>query len=258
MNGSPQGEPGTGEPASRVPGDGAQLETTQTDGAPPEIAAEAGEPGDDEPEGSGPLRRCALSRDQRPISELVRFVAAPDGTILPDVAQKLPGRGVWIELSRSAVEEARSRGVFSKSLKRKVTAAPDLAERVETLLHRRLMDSLALANKAGLVVTGAEKVSVALEKHRIAALFHGSDASRDGVEKLDRKFRAIRFAMGEAGDLADVIFEELTIDEISLAIGRPNVVHAALRSGGATDRLLENARRLRRFRGPRVPVVLST
>jgi len=200
-----------------------------------------------------PERVCALTRAAHRTEDLIRFVAAPDGTIIADVAGKLPGRGVWIECRRQAVVEAQRRNVFARSLKRTTIAAADLPDRVEALLLRRTIDALALANKAGLVVAGFTKVSVALESPGITGLLHGAEAARDGVEKLDRKFNAVMAAgPGNAG-LGDVIMTELTIDEISLAIGRPNVVHAALRSGGASANLLEHARRLRRFREPRAP-----
>lgn len=202
----------------------------------------------DETDRDGPVRRCAVSRREHPVGELIRFVAAPDGQLLADIGRKLPGRGVWVEARRSAVEEAVRRNVFAKSLKRKVTIEAGLPDRIERQLVRRLIDALALANKAGLVVTGAEKVSRALEKGNVRALLHGQEAARDGVAKLDRKLMAV-LPRGREADFADVILLELAIDEISLAIGRPNVVHAALRSGGATERLLETALRLRRFRG---------
>ncbi|MBX9927070.1 MAG: hypothetical protein K2Y05_11985, partial [Hyphomicrobiaceae bacterium] len=112
-------------------------------------------------------------------------------------------------------------------------------------------DALGLANKAGLVVTGFEKVSAKMEASEVIALLHGSDAAEDGAGKLDRKFAAIGKSARPGFDLDSVIVRELTIDEMSLAIGRPNVVHAGLRSGGATVRLLENAKRLRRFRAAR-------
>lgn len=192
-------------------------------------------------------RTCALSRERQPVDSLIRFVSAPDGTVLPDVVRKLPGRGVWISGDRASITEAARRNVFARGLKRRTIAPPDLADRVETLLVRRVIDALALANKAGLVVTGFTKVDAMLASGQAVALLHGNDASRDGADRLDRKLRAV----SGRPDAADVIVTELTTDEMSLAIGRPNVVHASLGSGGATARLLEHAKRLRRFREPR-------
>ena len=252
---------GPGDPAPRARG-GAIGATTVTDDA----ASGAGSNGAGQPQSinqSGPVRSCAVSRQSFPVVDLIRFVRAPDGTIVPDIAQKLPGRGVWVEASRGAVELAQKKNAFAKSLKKPCVAPPDLAARVEVLLVRRLIDGLGLANKAGLVVGGFAKIAASIESHDIIALFHGIDAARDGVEKLDRRLNTARnqaVVEGSAGrrsggqgggDLDSVIIRELTIDEMSLAIGRPNVVHAGLRSGGATLRLLETAKRLRRFRASR-------
>ena len=99
---------------------------------------------------AGPERTCAVSRTVLAPDRLIRFVRAPDGQVTPDLARRLPGRGVWVECSRSRVETAIRTGVFAKSLKQQVSASPDLAERVDKLLLRRAIDALSLANKAGL------------------------------------------------------------------------------------------------------------
>lgn len=215
------------------------------------VLDEGDHPGTDD----GPVRTCAVSRAAMPVTDLIRFVRAPDGTITPDVMAKLPGRGVWVEASRAAVAEAHRRNVFAKSLKKPCSAPPDLATKVEGLLLRRLIDALGLANKAGLLITGFEKLNAKIELSEIQVLFHGSDAAADGAGKLDRKFLAVQAARCGTGrglaDLDSLIVRELTIDEMSLAIGRPNVVHAGARSGGATLRLLETAKRLKRFRARR-------
>ena len=193
---------------------------------------------------TGPLRLCAVCRVQLPVAEMVRFVAGPDGSIIPDLARRLPGRGVWVELSRARVGEAVKRNAFARSLRRAVTVPADLCDKIEALLLKRLLESLALANKAGLLVAGFSQVDAAIEGGTTACLFHGRDAATGGAEKLDRKFTAINKAHGLTG----FVVTELTIDQMSLAIGRSNVVHAALISGGATTRLLDEARRLMRFK----------
>ena len=209
----------------------------------------------DEPELSGPARLCALTRTVRPIEELVRFGAGLDGIVVPDLGRKLPGRGVWVELSRARLQEAVRRNVFAKSLKRAVTAAPDLPDRVEALLVKRVLEALPLANKAALVIPGTAKVEEALDRGQVVAIFHGSDAAAGGQEKLDRKFRAVV----AGSDTQGLIVTDLTIEQISLAIGRANVVHAAIISGGAAARLLDEAKRLNRFRdGPQAsPMALT-
>jgi predicted RNA-binding protein YlxR (DUF448 family) len=192
----------------------------------------------------GPLRQCVVSRAQKPPEELIRFVVGPDGAIVPDLARRLPGRGVWVDATREAVAAAARKGAFARSLKRQVSVPPDLAAIVERLMARRLADALSIANKAGLVVAGFAKVDELIMRERAVVLVHAADAAADGVTKLDRKFKALA---GVEGKLAPVI-RELTGAEMSLAIGRPNVIHAAAAEGGATHRLIEEARRIGRYR----------
>lgn len=190
------------------------------------------------------MRRCIVTRAERSPEELIRFVVGPDGAVVPDLARKLPGRGVWVSADLASVAAAVKSNAFAKSLKREVAVAPDLPETVETLFVRRVLDALSLANKAGLVASGFERVEALLAEGRAAALLHGSDAAADGRRRLDRKFLAIQRDSGRSGAIVDW----LTIAELSLAIGRSNVVHAGLKPGGATNLLLREAERLRRYR----------
>ena len=160
------------------------------------------------------------------------------------MARKLPGRGVWVTAERSAIEAAVKQNAFAKSLKRQVTVPPDLPEAIDALFVKRLLNSLSLANKAGLVHTGAEKVEKLLDGGRAVALLHGVDGTAEGRRKLDRKFTAIQRDKGQSVPIVDW----LTIEELSLAMGRSNVVHAGLIQGGATKRFLSEAERLRRYR----------
>lgn len=198
----------------------------------------------DERRAESTQRLCAATRAQRPSDELIRFVAGPDGVIVPDLARRLPGRGVWVTAERAAVAAAAKSRAFAKSLKRKVDVPEDLAELVERLLVRRVVEALSLANKAGLVVTGFEKVDTLVARGEAAALIHGCDAAVGGRDKLDRKLAAVSRAAGCQPRIVDV----LSIEQLSLAMGRTNVVHAALIHGGATDRLLSEAERLVRYR----------
>jgi predicted RNA-binding protein YlxR (DUF448 family) len=200
-------------------------------------------------EGNGPLRTCIVSRVQKPPEELIRFVAGPDGTIVPDLARRLPGRGVWVEARRAAVTEAVRRKAFARALKQQVSVPPDLAELVERLLAKRLAEAVSIANKAGLVVAGFAKVEELIEAERAALLIHATEAAADGTAKLDRKFKAL---LGPEAAAA-VIVRELGNADLSLAMGRPNVIHAAAAEGGASRRLIEAARRLRRYRQGEAP-----
>lgn len=197
----------------------------------------------DAAQSEGSLRLCAASRVQREPDELIRFVAGPDG-IVPDLARRLPGRGVWVTADRDHVARAVKTKAFARSLKAPVPVADDLAEQVGRLLERRLGEALSLANKAGSVVTGFEKVDRRLASGEVVALVHGCDAADGGRDRLDRKFVAIAGSERAGGRIVTL----LTIDQISLAIGRPNVVHAALIKGGATERFLVEAGRLQRYR----------
>jgi len=206
-------------------------------------------------------RTCALTREPLTPEDGLRFVAAPDGTIVPDVGRRLPGRGVWLTNSRAVVTTAIRKGSFQRSLKRPVTAPEDLPDRVEQLLVKRVVEALSLANKAGLVTTGFTKVEIAVQRGALAFLLHASDAAEDGVAKLDRKFAAglansgagkTEVGPGEqsAEHLRQHVLDCLTSAELSLAMGRSNVVHAALARGGAATRFSREAERLRRYRAP--------
>ncbi len=192
----------------------------------------------------GPLRLCALTRVPRLADDLVRFVADPSGEIVPDVGCRLPGRGVWITAEKDAVAQAAKANVFARSLKRQVRVPSDLAERVENVLVGRVQQALALCNKAGLVSSGYDQVEALAASGEAAALLHASDGATGGREKLDRKYIAVQGAKG----LPAPILLSLSNQQMSLAIGRANVVHAALKPGGAAVKFLSEARRLERYR----------
>jgi len=193
---------------------------------------------------AGSERQCAVTRQTSEPDALIRFVRSPEGVAVPDLERCLPGRGVWVSATRELVEKAVKTKVFSRGFKAETRADDDLAMRVESLLVRRLCETVALANKAGLAVAGFQQVDAALDKGAVAVLIHGSDAAADGCHKLDRKFQAIQRDL----DRDAPIVTALTITEISLAMGRPSVVHAALIPGGLTERFLREAGRLVRYR----------
>jgi uncharacterized protein len=210
--------------------------------------------GDDQPGKSdeATLRLCAATRVERSIGGLIRFVAAPDGQMTPDIACRLPGRGVWITATRDAVAVAVKRNAFAKSLKRPVTVADDLPGRVESLLAARARQSLSMANKAGLIATGFMKVTEALDNGTVVAILAASDGAPDGIAKIERKFRAIHTAKIEAGaslaPIANLILTDFTGEELDLAIGRSNVIHGSLAPGAQSRNVLNDSLRLRRFR----------
>ncbi len=199
---------------------------------------------------SGPMRLCAVTRTVAPPEDLIRFVLSPDGEMVADLNCRLPGRGVWLTPERRTVELAVRQNAFAKSLKRQVKASPELAQRVEDQLLRRTMDALSIANKAGLVTTGFAQVDSILAKGGVIIVVHGNDAAAGGREKLDRKHTAVSAAHSRAAQLC----LELTIEQISLAIGGVNVVHAALNHGGAAKKFATEAGRLKRYRSGRQPL----
>jgi predicted RNA-binding protein YlxR (DUF448 family) len=184
-------------------------------------------------------RMCAVSRERLPEERLLRFVRAPDGTLVPDVKRKLPGRGVWVEARREAIAQAQRRKVFARGLQAQVTVPDDLAGEVERLFRARVVQALALANKAGLVVTGFDKVAEALGRGRVRFLLHAAEASEDGVRKLARP----------AAHSGATRSRLLTEAELNLALGRPHVIHAAAMEGAASAPLAADLARLAYFVG---------
>jgi uncharacterized protein len=195
---------------------------------------------------SATMRMCAVSREVRPIGELIRFVVAPTGEVVPDVKRKLPGRGLWITSSRRTVAEAVRRHQFSRGFKRDVRVAPTLPADTEALLVRSATEALAMAAKAGQVVSGFAKVEAALQQREIAALIHAFDGAADGIRKLDAIVRQRGEKHGESAEIPTV--NALTSTELDLALGRSNVIHAALLAGPASKTFLSRCQMLVRYR----------
>ena len=199
---------------------------------------------------SATMRMCAVSREVRPIEELIRFVVSPSGEVVPDLKRKLPGRGLWVSASRQAVAEAVRRNHFSKGFKRDVRAAPALATDTENLLVRSAIDALAMAAKAGQVVSGFSKVEGALAQRQaqspVQALIHASDGAADGIRKLDAAARQNAGINDES--LEFPVVTALTSEQLDLALGRSNVIHAALLAGPASKTFLSRSQLLVRYR----------
>ncbi|SHK62461.1 hypothetical protein SAMN05444159_3745 [Bradyrhizobium lablabi] len=197
-------------------------------------------------EKSATVRMCAVSRQVRPIDELIRFVVSPTGEVVPDLKRKLPGRGLWVSASRKAVAEAVRRHQFSRGFKRDVRAAPTLATDTEKLLIRSVIDALAMAAKAGQVVAGFGKVEDALSQGQAQALIHASDGAADGIRKLDATARQNAGINDESNRIP--VVTALTSEQLDLALGRSNVVHAALLAGPASKTFLSRSQTLVRYR----------
>jgi uncharacterized protein len=203
-----------------------------------------------DPMDAGPRKRtaaterlCVATRRVKPIADMIRFVVGPDGQVVADLKRRLPGRGVWVTATRQALAEAIRRKALARAFKREVWVQPDLADRVEALLERSALDALAIARKSGAVAAGFAKVEAALQRESVVALIHAADAGPDGVTKL----AAARRRAGLEAERAAVVtlFSSAQLD---LALGRANVIHAALLADRASDSFLARCRSLERFR----------
>ncbi len=192
--------------------------------------------GRDKDREDGPERRCIVTGESQPKAGLIRFVVGPDAQVVPDIMGRLPGRGMYVAADRDAIAKAATKGLFSRAAKQVVKAPEGLAEQVETLLARRVIELLSLARKAGQAVTGYEKVKDWLVKGQAIALVQASDGSERGKSKLRPPERKNGF------------IGCLTSQEMGLAFGREHAIHAALAAGGLGLRVVEEAARLAGFR----------
>jgi predicted RNA-binding protein YlxR (DUF448 family) len=199
---------------------------------------------------SATMRMCAVTREVRPIGELIRFVVSPQGEVIPDLKRKLPGRGLWVSASRRTVAEAVRRNQFSKGFKREIRAALTLPADTEALLVRSATEALAMVAKAGQVVSGFSKVEGALRDGQAQALIHASDGAADGIRKLDAIVRQKHGNPAESQEFPTgfPIVNVLTSAELDLALGRSNVIHAALLAGPASKTFLSRCQILVRYR----------
>ncbi|WP_282061186.1 RNA-binding protein [Roseobacter litoralis] len=185
--------------------------------------------------GDGPDRKCIATGEVQPKYGLVRFVVGPDSEVVPDILGKLPGRGMYVSADRASLEKAVSKGLFSRSAKQPVKVAETLVGEVETQLARRVVDLISLQRKAGRAVAGFEKVKNWLQMEEAEVLIQAVDGSGRGKSKLSTPHYGSYIGW-------------LTADELGLAFGRQTVIHGALASGGLTQRVVEEAQRLKGVR----------
>lgn len=195
-----------------------------------------------------PERTCILTRRKASKEELIRLALGPDGTVAPDVRARAPGRGAWIGVNRAELDEANSKGKLKGALQRAfktndVRVPPDLGERIEQALRQTALDRLGMEARASNLINGAERVQTAARSGKVHMLLHAADAGEDGRRALDQAWRV------GGGDSQGVIFPEgRTI--LSMALGRENVVHAALTDPAAASRVRHALARWRAFTGP--------
>ena len=195
------------------------------------------------------LRDATIDRERRDLvthqamdeSRLIRFVAGPDGAVAPDLGRKLPGRGMWVEASRASIDAAVKKNLFSRSAKTQLKPSADLADTVETLLFRRCLDQLGLARREGVLISGFEKSAASIRSGKAAWLIEAADGSSDGRGKL----------VALARHQTTKVCGAFSADDLSLALGLENAIHAVLLHGGRADRWTIEVERLAGFRSLR-------
>jgi uncharacterized protein len=179
-----------------------------------------------------PERKCIATGEVQPKAGLIRFCLGPDDLVVPDILARLPGRGFYVSADRAAIDKAAKKGLFARAAKQPVKVPENLADLVETLMLRRVIDLISLARKASGAVMGYEKVKDWLQKDKARVLIQASNGSERGKTKL-------RAPDGEGSFIGF-----LTAEEMGLAFGRERAIHAALGAGGLTTRVVEEAARL--------------
>lgn len=183
------------------------------------------------PEKQMPERRCIYTRETSSREMLIRFAVSPDGVVVPDLEEKLPGRGLWLTAHGDIIRRACAENAFSKAARRNVTVPADLPDRLAALINSRCLDLIGLARRSGVAVAGFEKVRAALEAGDVALLIEASDGADDGREKLARRAAGVE------------TLSLWTADLLGAPFGRDRVVHAAIFAGGLADRLSREAQR---------------
>ena len=158
---------------------------------------------------------------------MIRFVAAPDGEVVPDLKARLPGRGAWVTARTDLVARAAAKGAFARALKMKVRAPEDLAERVAGLLKQQALGALSMATGAGQVVAGFAKSEAAIAAGKAGVVLHGADGAPDGLRKLRQAARRV----SDEGAAGPQWITGFNSDELGLAMGRESVVHAVVKPG---------------------------
>lgn len=187
-------------------------------------------------EQTDPERKCIVSGEVQPKAGLIRFCLGPDGQVVPDVMNKLPGRGFYVSANRAMIEKAAKKGLFARAAKQAVTVPDDLADQVEAFVLRRVIEMISLTRKANAAVMGYEKVKDWLQSGKAVVLLQSSDGSERGKTKLRMPSENGRY------------IGCLTAGELGLAFGRERAIHAALAAGGLTTRVVEEAARLEGLR----------
>ena len=195
-----------------------------------------------------PERTCILTRRKGTKDELIRLALGPDGQVAPDVRARAPGRGAWIGVPRAELDAANAKGKLKPALQRAfktndVQVPADLGQHVEQALRQTALDRLGMEARAGNLINGFDRIETAARSGKVNLLLHAADAGEDGNRSLDQAWRV------GGGEPKGMIFPEgRTI--LSMALGRENVVHAALTDPAAASRVRHAVARWLAFTGP--------
>ncbi len=191
-------------------------------------------------------RTCIVTRDLMNCDEMIRFVIAPQGEVVVDLKEKLPGRGVWVTNSRQVIQSAIDRKLFAAGFKQKVSVSTDILQAIEKLMLAKISNGLSMAKKSGLVITGFAKVSALARAGDVKILLHASDGRDDGVAKIRSALVSCQSNDGYKKGLPQ-IFDRLGSAQLDVALGMSNSVHVALTQGGATRSLKKQITRLENY-----------
>ncbi|MGV8937983.1 MAG: RNA-binding protein [Allorhizobium sp.] len=191
-------------------------------------------------------RMCIATRESGTPETLIRFVAGPDGSVVPDLKRVLPGRGCWVKPSREAVEKALAKKLFARALKADVKADPELGALVDRLLAAQLAGMIHMARKASQFVTGSAKVEVAVRSGAAIAVFHSQEAAADGVRKIDQARKA--WHLGQETETIIPAFHLLSGAEMDELMGQNAFIHAAALAGQAGEGVVKRANLLEQYR----------
>ncbi len=194
----------------------------------------------------GNSRMCIVTRETGSPDELIRFVAAPDGKVVPDLKRTLPGRGCWVKIDRTLVERAVAKKFFGRALKRDVEVTDSLPAEVDKLLSLQVMQMMNMARKASQFITGAAKVDVAIRSGSAIAVFHATDAAEDGVRKINQARKAWHLGTDAEEEIPSFcLFSESEMAEV---MGQNAFIHAAALAGQAGEGVVKRAKMLEQYR----------
>jgi uncharacterized protein len=192
-------------------------------------------------------RMCIVTRESGPADTLIRFVAGPDGIVVPDLKRQLPGRGCSVKASRALVDQAVKKQLFARALKTDAKALPELGAQVDRLLLSQLTGMMNMARKAGQFISGTMKVDDAVRSGRAIAVFHATDAAGDGIRKISNARKAVSFMLDDDEEIP--AFRLLSFDEMQELMGDNAFIHAVALAGQAGEGVVKRAKLLETYRG---------